>query len=128
MKSIKFQSWILLIVLILTLGACQNDNDDLILANPIGTNGNGGNNGGGSTGGGGNGGSTVAGTEGEITLYSVSAETIQKIRDYQVSGQNLVYQQDVTEHQRLWSLTKKVVPLNHREKMNEFMIFNFIHH
>ena len=36
----------------------------------------------------------------------------------------MVYQNDVTRHQELWSLTKDVVPQTHRNYMNEFMIYN----
>ena len=64
------------------------------------------------------------GREGEITLYKVNGETITKITDYQVTGQDLVYQQNAQRHQEIWSIIKKVVPPSYRNKMSEFLIYN----
>ncbi len=69
-------------------------------------------------------GNQPTGQNGEITLYRVNGETIEKVRDYNVSGQDLVYQKDVAKHQEIWGLVKKIVPLSHRSKMTEFMIYN----
>ena len=94
---------------------CSNQDDDVtLLTDPIGDTGGNGN---------GNGGGTQ-GSQGEITLYRTVGAAIEKIRDYQVSGQDLVYQNDVARHQELWSLTTDVVPQSHRNYMNEFMIYN----
>lgn len=112
MKPIKNFLWILAFLLFLSIGACSNDDDMLSVVDPItndDTNPNP---------------QPILGTQGEITLYRVSGEIIEKLRDYQVSGIDLQYQQNVAEHQRLWGLTKKVVPVNHRGKMSEFMIYN----
>ncbi len=65
-----------------------------------------------------------SGRNGEITLYKVNGEIITKIKDYQVSGQDLAYQQDTKKHQDIWTLVKKVMPTAYRSKMNEFLIYN----
>lgn len=124
MKTKFLNKWILaLFVLSTTFYGCSNQDDDLDLftdATDINDgNGNGNGNGGGNTGGG-----TQAGTQGEITLYRVVGANIQKAVDYQVSGQDLAYQNDVARHQELWGYTKDVVPTSHRNYMNEFMIYN----
>lgn len=122
MKTRFLSRWMIaLIIISVSFYGCNNQDEDLILlTDPVGdTGGNGGNTGGGNTGGG-----SQAGTQGEITLYRVAGSAIEKITDYQVSGQDLVYQNDVTRHQELWSLTKDVVPQSHRNYMNEFMIYN----
>ena len=110
---------IALFVISITFYGCSNQDDDLDLLTDSSdvTDGNG--NGGGNTGGG-----TQTGTQGEITLYRVVGSNIQKAIDYQVSGQDLVYQNDVTRHQELWGYTKDVVPSSHMNYMNEFMIYN----
>jgi len=64
------------------------------------------------------------GQEGEITLYKVIGDNITKIQDYQVSGQDLAYQQNTQKHQEIWELTKKIIPLSYRDKMSEFLIYN----
>ncbi|WP_299548908.1 putative zinc-binding metallopeptidase [Seonamhaeicola sp.] len=64
------------------------------------------------------------GSDGDITLYRVEGDNIVKVQDYKVTGQDLVYQQDIEKHQHIWDLTKKVVPPKYRSKMSEFLIFN----
>ena len=64
------------------------------------------------------------GSQGEITLYRVEGETIVKVTDYNVSGQDLTYQQNTDKHQEIWNLIKNVVPANYRTKMSEFLIYN----
>jgi len=66
----------------------------------------------------------VEGSDGEITLYKVDGENITKIQDYKVSGKNLEYQKDVAKHDEIWELVKKIVPLEQRKKMGEFLIYN----
>jgi len=117
MKNRLSSKWILAIIIIsLSFYACSNQDEELDLLvdsidntdDPINDN----------TGGG------TQGSQGEITLYRVAGSAIDKIRDYQVSGQDVAYQNDVARHQELWSLTKDVVPQSHRNYMNEFMIYN----
>lgn len=121
MKARFLSKWMLtLLIVSITFYGCNNQDEDLnVLTDPIGNDG--GNNGGDD---GGNDGGSQAGTQGEITLYRVSGAAIDKIRDYQVSGEDIAYQNDVNRHQQLWSLTKDVVPESNRHFMNEFMIYN----
>ena len=117
MKTRFLSKWISVIIIIsLSFYGCSSQDEDLeLLADPIdNTVGNGDDTSGGGT----------QGNQGEITLYNVAGAAISKIRDYQVTGQDLVYQNDVTRHQELWSLTKDVVPQTHRNYMNELMIYN----
>ena len=69
-------------------------------------------------------GNNPSGQQGEITLYRVDGESIVKITDYQVSGQDQIYQQDTQRHQELWTIVKKVMPTSYRTKMSEFLIYN----
>lgn len=118
----KNLSKVLLFFTIILLHSCSDSNDDLNLNNSsANTSGSTGNNGTGSNGSGTN---NSVGSDGDITLYRVQGENIFKIVDYQVSGQNLVYQQDTQEHQKLWRLVKKIIPVNHRTKISEFLIYN----
>lgn len=64
------------------------------------------------------------GEDGEITLYKVVGDNINKVTDYKVTGQDLEYQKDVAKHNEIWELVKKIVPLKQREKMGEFLIYN----
>ena len=64
------------------------------------------------------------GSSGEITLYRVNGDVIEKVRDFKVSGVNAAYQKDVIKHQELWETIKKVVPPSYRNYMGEFLIFN----
>ncbi|MFD0964643.1 hypothetical protein [Pseudofulvibacter geojedonensis] len=121
---------ILLLALLIILAACSNDDsDDFNTNNQSGLveNNNGGQNGNDSSsnnGGNETGGSQEIGNDGEITLYKVSGSSITKIKDYQVSGQNLSYQQDTSKHNEIWELIKKIVPTNYLSKMNEFLIYS----
>jgi hypothetical protein len=122
MKNI---SYILLFSLLLGLQSCGGDSDDLNLNNNGSSVNNSGNNSGNGTNGNSNNNqNNPIGTEGEITLYNVGEEDISKKVDYQVSGLDLIYQQDVQEHQKLWRLVKKIIPLNYRSKIGEFLIYN----
>lgn len=116
MKHQFLSKWSLAIIIIsLSFYGCSNQDEDLdlIVDSIDNTGGNDDTTGGGTQ-----------GSQGEITLYGVVGSTLNKIRDYQVSGQDAVYQNDVARHQELWSLTKDVVPQSHRNYMNEFMIYN----
>ncbi|WP_109437098.1 hypothetical protein [Aquimarina sp. AU119] len=58
-----------------------------------------------------------------LTLYKVDGENIIKQKDFDVTGNALVLQKDIKKHQEIWNLTKKIIPLDYRSKMNEFMIY-----
>ncbi|WP_299157997.1 putative zinc-binding metallopeptidase [uncultured Tenacibaculum sp.] len=64
------------------------------------------------------------GNDGEITLYKIDNDNISKIKDYKVTGEDLEYQKDIVKHNQIWDLVKKIVPLNQRKKMGEFLIYN----
>lgn len=65
-----------------------------------------------------------AGSSGEeITLYKVDGDQIIKVKDFDVKGAELELQKDVQKHQEIWNLVKKIVPLSHRSKMSDFLIY-----
>ncbi len=61
---------------------------------------------------------------GEITSYRINGDKIVKIKDYKVTGDDLKLQNDTAKHEEIWGLVKKIVPLSHRVKINEFIIYN----
>ncbi|CAM1348035.1 zinc-binding metallopeptidase [Tenacibaculum crassostreae] len=121
MKNIKRIIAFLFIVLsILAVGSCNNDDEIVrtkVEAGNSGENGNGNSGSGSNTG-------QAEGNEGEITLYKVDGDNITKIKDYKVSGKDLEYQKDTDKHNEIWELAKKIIPLNQRKKMSEFLIYN----
>ncbi len=62
--------------------------------------------------------------EGEITLYRINGDHLEKIKDYNVSGNDLKLQKDTKKHQEIWALVKKIIPLSHRNRINEFVLYN----
>ena len=124
----KFKLFILFSFTLLLL-SCSGGSDDLNSPtrnnqnnNSGNTNNNNGNNNNGNSSG--NTQNNPLGTNGEITLYSVQGNDIENLIDYNVTGQNLIYQQDIQEHLNLWRLVKKVIPLNYRSKIGEFLIYD----
>ena len=117
MKNLKNIACIItLSISLLFFNSCNNDDDGLFMANAeenINTD-----NTNPSTG------NQQTGSEGEITLYKVTNGSITKVTDYKVTGSDLEYQKDINKHQQIWSLVRKIVPLNQLEKMSEFMIYN----
>jgi len=61
---------------------------------------------------------------GQITLYKVTDEKLEKIKDYKVTGEDLKIQKAITKHQKLWNLTKRIIPQDYRKYVGEFMILN----
>lgn len=61
---------------------------------------------------------------GQITLYKITEEKLKKIKDYEVTGEDLKIQQDKTKHLKLWNLTKRIIPQDYRNYIGEFMIIN----
>lgn len=118
MKKIKRIIIPLFIILsILVISSCSKDEVIVPPANASGNSGQGNSNSGNSN-------NQEQGQDGEITLYKVAGDKISKIKDYKVSGQDLEYQKDIAKHNQIWELVKKVVPLNQRSKMGEFLIYN----
>lgn len=62
--------------------------------------------------------------EKEITLYKINGENITRIKNYEVTGKNLDFQNDINKHQEIWNLVKKIIPANQRERITEFLIYN----
>ncbi len=126
MKTRFLSRWMIAIIIVsVSFYGCSNQDEDFdSITNNVVDPVDNGNTNGGTTGGGTAGGGTQASTQGEITLYSVLGEAIQLQVNYQVTGQDLTYQNDVARHQELWGQTKDVVPSSHRNYMNEFMIYN----
>ncbi len=62
--------------------------------------------------------------DGEITLYKVTGDKINKIQDYKVTGEDLAYQKDIAKHNQIWDLVLKIVPLDQLKKVGEFVIYN----
>ncbi len=60
----------------------------------------------------------------EITLYKVVEGNITKVKDYEVTGSSLEFQNDIAKHQEIWELTKKVIPQNQMNLITEFLIFS----
>ena len=63
-------------------------------------------------------------SEGEITLYNINGNNLTKIKDYKVTGTDLELQKDLQKHQEIWALVKKIIPLSHRNRINEFVLYN----
>lgn len=59
----------------------------------------------------------------EITLYKVKNGELVELMDYNVRGKLLAAQQNRNRHQEIWSLVKKVIPLDYLNRLNEFMLF-----
>ena len=62
--------------------------------------------------------------EGEITLYRVNGDNLEKIKDFKVTGKDLELQKDIQKHQEIWALVKKIIPLGHRNRISEFVLYN----
>lgn len=62
--------------------------------------------------------------EGSITLYRVQGgEEISRIKDFEVDGQLLNYQQDYDKHFKMWEFVEKLIPAKERLRIGEFMVF-----
>lgn len=99
------------------LSSCSKDDKLVNSNNPSTTNNTGGNVGQGN-------GNNNQGGDGEITLYKVEENKINKIRDFAVTGADLSFQKDVAKHNEIWDLVKKIVPPNQLKKIGEFAIYN----
>lgn len=119
MKSTKIYRLLLaLLIVSLAFNGCNKDDDDIIGNQQQSNDGNSNNGGNDSSN------QQSNSTSGEITLYRVNGDNIEKIRDYNVTGKDLEYQKDVAKHQEMWGLVKKIVPPSHRKFLGEFMVFN----
>ncbi|MCK8520981.1 putative zinc-binding metallopeptidase [Aquimarina sp. D1M17] len=62
-------------------------------------------------------------SNGNISLYRVEGDNIVKEIDYNVTGAALGFQRDTKKHEEIWELVKKIVPLDYRSRMSEFVIY-----
>ena len=65
----------------------------------------------------------VSGEEGMLTLYRVQGGQIDRIENYNVSGQLLDFQQDYDKHFKMWEFTKRLIPAKELGRVTEFMVF-----
>lgn len=117
-KNIKLLA--MLFVLLFAFQACNKDDSiftETPIENNIGNNGDQGNNEPDSS-------NNETSSSGEITLYGIDGNNLKKIKDYKVTGTDLEFQKDLQKHQEIWSLVKKIIPLSHRNKINEFVLYN----
>ncbi len=66
------------------------------------------------------------GDDGEtvLTTYRITGDDIDKIRDYQVTGKYLAFQQDYAKHLAIWELVTRLIPGEYRSRLVEFEIFH----
>ena len=64
-------------------------------------------------------------TDGEtlLTLYRVQGNELSKIRDYEVSGRYLDLQQDYALHLQMWDYFTRLIPIEERSYLSEFLVF-----
>lgn len=66
-----------------------------------------------------------AGSDGEtfLTLYRISGDNIDKIKDYNVSKRYKPLQEDYTKHLEMWNYFTRLIPVDNRVNITEFLIF-----
>jgi len=64
------------------------------------------------------------GGDGELSLYKISGNNIELIKDYQVSSNLKSFQEDKGKHQKMWDFTTELIPLEYRNKIAEFEVFH----
>ena len=119
MKFTRTYVWILVLTISIVFSGCSKE--ELVISNQLAESENADNQNDENTD---NDTGNEVGEQGEITLYRVNGEEIEKIKDYKVTGEDLNYQKDIARHQEIWELTKKIFPPNYRIFMSEFMIYN----
>lgn len=63
-------------------------------------------------------------SEGELTLYNIVGDDIEKIKDYNVPSNLKPFQDDVENHQALWDLVIKLFSYSDRRKIKQFEVFH----
>lgn len=61
--------------------------------------------------------------ENAITLYTVDGDDIRLLRDYRVPNRLKAYQNDRGRHDEIWDFVTRVIPLEARGNIAEFIIF-----
>ncbi|MDO5980546.1 hypothetical protein [Flavivirga spongiicola] len=64
------------------------------------------------------------GEDGEIISFTINGEDLVKLKTYNVTGKNLELQKDTKKHQEIWALVKKIIPLSHRNRISEFILYS----
>ena len=62
--------------------------------------------------------------EGTLTLYEILGNDLSKIKDFQVSGDLLSYQQDYAKHFEMWNFVTRLLPEAHRSRLVQFEVFH----
>jgi len=64
------------------------------------------------------------GEERSLTLYQVTGDNIDKIKDFDVSQNLLPFQQDYAKHLKMWEFTTRLIPIQYRDKIAQFEVFH----
>ena len=59
-----------------------------------------------------------------LTSYKIVGESIVKIKDFNVSGSMISFQQDIAKHQAMFEYYKNIIPVENRQKITEFVVFH----
>jgi len=62
-------------------------------------------------------------TEGAIVLYQVDGNSIEKIKDFDISDNLISYQTNENLHQDIWNFVSRLIPLEYRNKIDQFELF-----
>ncbi|WP_148639200.1 hypothetical protein [Aquimarina longa] len=110
-KKLRILNCVIIIflgIVMISIQSCKKDDDAIIPVSEQNTDVDGG---------------IVKKEEKFITLYKVDGDHIIKEKDFKVKGKFLEFQKDTKKHQQVWNLVKKIVPIEYRSKMSEFMIY-----
>ena len=110
LEKMKKQFWILWAFALL-LTACQKDAplDPVLPENPTSPT---------------DGGGGEPDEDGGLTLYRVTENSIDKIKDYPVGPDLKPYQLDYAKHLKMWDFFTGMLPLEERDKIAEFEVFH----
>ncbi len=59
-----------------------------------------------------------------LTSYKIIGESIVKIKDFEVGGNMLAFQQDIAKHQAMFEYYTRIIPVENRQKITEFVVFH----
>ena len=59
-----------------------------------------------------------------LTSYKIIGESIVKIQDFNVSGNMVSFQQDIAKHQAMFEYYSKLIPIENRQNITEFIVFH----
>ena len=64
------------------------------------------------------------GFEGSLTLYKITENNIDLIKDYDVPSDYESFQADKARHNQMWDHVTSLIPLKYRDKISEFEVFH----